>query len=156
MYHIISYIDITYLHHNNTQHVSFLLSFIIHLFYYTFSLSGFSSLFLSVLLVSLYTIISTISQSLFPGSCFSSLILCSFAKAFSIIFFSIKLDCSIFYSIHYLRLYTLTIYIYIYYIYMDHPFRSFHLHLIFSLRSKSLLLEMPATNLILDCATNLV
>lgn len=115
-YHII-YLDITYLHHNNTQHVSFLLSFIIHLFYYTFSLSGFSSLFLFVLLVSLYTIIiSTISQSLFPGSCFSSLILCSFAKAFSIIFFSIKLDCSIFYSIHYLRLYTLTIYIYILYL----------------------------------------
>ena len=110
-YHIlISYIYTTTI--RNMYHFSFLL----HLFYYTFSLSGFSSLFLSVLLVSLYTIISTISQSLFPGSCFSSLILCSFAKAFSIIFLSIKLDCSIFYSIHYLRLYTLTIYIYILYL----------------------------------------
>ena len=36
MYHIISYIDITYLHHNNTQHVSFLLSFTLILLYFFF------------------------------------------------------------------------------------------------------------------------
>lgn len=113
MYHIISYILISHIYTTTIRNM-YHFSFLLHLFYYTFSLSGFSSLFLFVLLVSLYTIIiSTISQSLFPGSCFSSLILCSFAKAFSIIFLSIKLDCSIFYSIHYLRLYTLTIYIYI-------------------------------------------
>ena len=115
MYHIISYIDITYLHHNNTQHVSFLLSFTLILLYFFFI---WIFIFIPICIISIiiYTIICTISQSLFPGSCFSSLILCSFAKAFSIIFLSIKLDCSIFYSIHYLRLYTLTIYIYILYL----------------------------------------
>ena len=113
MYHIISYIDITYLHHNNTQHVSFLLSFTLILLYFFFI---WIFIFIPICIISIiiyyyfYYFPESISWILFF---ITNIMLFRQSLLNYIIFLSIKLDCSIFYSIHYLRLYTLTIYIYI-------------------------------------------
>lgn len=116
MYHIISYIDITYLHHNNTQHVSFLLSFTLILLYFFFI---WIFIFIPICIISIiiyyyfYYFPESISWILFF---ITNIMLFRQSLLNYIIFLSIKLDCSIFYSIHYLRLYTLTIYIYILYL----------------------------------------
>ena len=112
-YHII-YLDITYLHHNNTQHVSFLLSFTLILLYFFFI---WIFIFIPICIISIiiyyyyfYYFPESISWILFF---ITNIMLFRQSLLNYIIFLSIKLDCSIFYSIHYLRLYTLTIYIYI-------------------------------------------
>ena len=116
MYHIISYIDIIYLHHNNTQHVSFLLSFTLILLYFFFI---WIFIFIPICIISIiiyyyfYYFPESISWILFF---ITNIMLFRQSLLNYIIFLSIKLDCSIFYSIHYLRLYTLTIYIYILYL----------------------------------------